>query len=150
MLMRFDPFRDLDRVADQLSQRSAAMKIPFDAVRRRNEVIVYFDIPGVEPDDIDLTVERNVLTLRAERRWEPRDDEEILASERPQGVFTRQLFLGETLDTTSVDAKFDHGVLTVSVPLAQQAQPRKVTIGQAQRRPESIEAESTDTTGQQQ
>jgi HSP20 family protein len=149
MLMRFDPFRELDRAVDQLSQRAGPATIPFDAVRRADEVVVYFDIPGVEPDAIDLTVERNVLTLRAERRYEPAEDEEILAVERRQGVFARQLYLGEALDTTGVRAKYDHGVLTVSVPLAKQAQPRKVTIGQAQRQAETIQAESTETSAEQ-
>lgn len=144
MLMRFDPFRELDRATEQLAQqRTGAAAIPFDAVHRGQEVVVYFDIPGVQPDAIDLTVERNVLTLRAERRYEATEGEEILASERRQGMFSRQLFLGETLDTTKVQAKYDHGVLTVSIPLAQQAQPRRVTIAQSQSRPETIEAEST-------
>lgn len=149
MLMRFDPFRELDRAVDQLSQRAGPATIPFDAVRRADEVVVYFDMPGVDPDAIDLTVERNVLTLRAERRYEPREDEEILATERRQGVFARQLYLGEVLDTTSVQAKYDHGVLTVSIPLARQAQPRRVTIGQTQSQPETIEAEGADTTAEQ-
>ena len=148
MLMRFDPFRELDRMTEQLTQRPSPATVPFDAVRRGNEVVVYFDLPGVDPDRIDLTVERNVLTLRAERSWEQREDEEILASERRQGVFTRQLFLGETLDTTAVQAKYDAGVLTVTVPVAPQAQPRRVNIGGGDERPRTIEAESTDTTGQ--
>lgn len=147
MLMRFDPFRDLDRGGEQPSQRLSVLAIPFDAVRRGQEVVVYFDLPGVDADTIDLTVERNVLTLRAERRYEPRDDEEVLASERPQGVFTRQLYLGETLDTATVQAKYDQGVLTVGIPIAAQAQPRRVDIGRGQDRPTSIEADSTETTG---
>lgn len=147
MLMRFDPFRDLDRGADQPAQRSSVLAIPFDAVRRGQEVVIYFDLPGVDPDSIDLTVERNVLTLRAERHYTPADDEEVLANERPQGVFTRQLFLGETLDTGSVQAKYDQGVLTVGVPIAAQAQPRRVNIGLGGERPATIEAESTETTG---
>lgn len=141
MLMRFDPFRELDRAVEERGQR--APSVPFDAVRRGNDVIIYFDLPGVEPDAVDLTVERNVLTLRAERRWEPREDEEIIASERRQGTFTRQLFLGDTLDTTEVQAKYEHGVLVVSIPLARQAQPRRVSISRSEEGPTTVEPEGS-------
>ncbi len=129
MLMRFDPFRELDRMTEALSPQSPG--VPMDAVRREHDVEVTFDLPGVDPDTIDLTVERNVLTLRAERRHQLAEGEEWLARERRHGSFTRQLFLGETLDTGEVQAEYTDGVLTVRIPVAETAKPRKVAIGGA-------------------
>jgi HSP20 family protein len=147
MLMRFDPFREVDRTAEQLTQRLTSPGVPFDAVRRGNKVIVNFDLPGVAEDSIDLTVERNVLTLNAERGIDWQDDDEVIANERRQGTFSRQLFLGDTLDTSSkVEASYDRGVLTVTIPVAETAQPRKVVIAGTERKPEAIQAESTDAT----
>jgi len=131
MLMRFDPFRELDRVAEQVWQTGANRGVPMDAFRRGESVIVQFDLPGVDPDSIDLTVERNVLTLRAERRHDRQEGDEPIVAERPQGTYTRQLFLGETLDHGRIDASYDHGVLTVIIPVAEQAKPRKVSIAGA-------------------
>lgn len=127
MLLRYDPFRDLDRWAERT--RSMAPAIPMDAVRRGDKVRVTFDLPGVDPDSVDLEVERNVLTLRAERRFEPREGDEVLASERRQGQFTRQVFLGDTLDTANIAADFRDGVLEVVIPMAEHHKARKVTIG---------------------
>lgn len=130
MLMRFDPFRDLDRVTQQLWNGAVARPpvMPMDAYRQGERFVVHFDLPGVEPDSIDLTVEKNVLTVSAERRWQPADGQEIVANERPQGTFTRQLFLGDTLDAGHIDATYDNGVLTLTVPIAESAKPRKVEI----------------------
>src|SRR5690606_4641461 len=89
---------------------------------------VHFDLPGVNPDDVEVTVERNVLTVRAERRGAVAEGVELIASERPQGTFTRQLFLGETLNTEKLEAEYDVGVLTVRIPVAEEAKPRKVEI----------------------
>jgi len=130
MLMRTDPFRELDRLTDTFfgtGSRPAAM--PMDAYRSGDTFYVHFDLPGVDPSSIDLTVERNVLTVRAERSWSRGEDAERIVAERPQGVFTRQLFLGETLDVDSLRADYDAGVLTVTIPVAEQAKPRKVEIG---------------------
>jgi len=140
MLLRYDPFRELDRVTEQLANGRPA--IPMDAVRRGDTVFVYFDLPGVDPDSVDLEVERNVLTLRATRRWELSEDEEVLARERRQGEFTRQVFLGDTLDTNNVAAEYEGGVLTVEIPMAETAKARKVSIGGGDRA-EAIDAEST-------
>jgi HSP20 family protein len=131
MLMRFDPFREIDRVAQMLSQQGPgrmSSSMPMDAYREGDTFIVRFDLPGVDPESIDLTVERNVLTVRAERRWEPREGQEVVIAERPQGTFTRQIFLGESLDAENVDASYDHGVLTLRIPVAEQAKPRKVEV----------------------
>jgi HSP20 family protein len=102
--------------------------MPMDAVRQGHEVVLRFDLPGVSPDSIDLTVERNVLTVRAERSWQPAEGDEVLARERPQGSVTRQVMLGESLDTESLEARYDAGVLTITIPVAEQAKPRKVEI----------------------
>ncbi len=144
MLMRFDPFRELDRQFDRLSQRNwGAGVMPIDAYRRGDEFYVHFDLPGVDPASVDLEVEKNVLTVKAERSWEPKEGDEVVVSERPRGTFTRQLFLGETLDTDRIDASYDHGVLTVRIPVAEAAKPRKVSIGSSSNAPEAINAAST-------
>ena len=127
MLLRYDPFRDLDRWTERT--RSATPALPMDAVRRGDKVHVAFDLPGVEADSIDLEVERNVLTLRAERRFEPQEGDEVLAGERRQGRFTRQVFLGDTLDTANIAAEYRDGVLEVVIPMAEHHKARKVAIG---------------------
>lgn len=129
MLLRSDPLRDLDRFPQQVfgtRMRPAAM--PVDAYRQGDRFVVSFDLPGVAPSSIDLTVENNVLTVAAERQWQPSEDQQVVASERPHGSFRRQLLLGDGLDLERVDASYDHGVLTVTIPVAEQAKPRKVEI----------------------
>lgn len=127
MLMRFDPFREFDRLTEQVwGGRNSTMAM--DAYRQGDEFFVHFDLPGVDPSSIDLTVERNVLNVSAKREWQRGDGADVIASERPQGTFTRQLFLGESLDTDHLDASYDAGVLTVRIPVAEQAKPRKVEI----------------------
>ena len=129
MLMRTDPFRELDRFAQQaLGTRMRPAVMPMDAYREDDHFLVHFDLPGVDSSSIDLTVEKNVLTVSAERQWQPKDSQQVVASERPQGNFSRQLFLGEGLDTEHVEASYDNGVLTVTIPVAEQAKPRKVEI----------------------
>jgi len=129
-LLRFDPFRDYDRlVAEQLAGlRGAARSVPIDAYRRGDQFFVHLDLPGVDPDAIELTVEQNVLTIRAERRFDLEEGDEPAISERPQGTFTRQLMLGESLDTDSLEADYDQGVLTLKIPVAEKAKPRRVEI----------------------
>ncbi|WP_433790127.1 Hsp20/alpha crystallin family protein [Actinoplanes sp. CA-252034] len=129
MLLRTDPFRDLDRLFEQFngtSSRPAAMHV--DAERDGDTFYVYFDLPGVDPDSIDVTVERNVLQVRAERRRRTKDNAETVISERPMGVFSRQLFLGDTLDTDKLQAAYDNGVLTLEIPVSDRAKPRRITI----------------------
>ena len=144
MLMRFDPFRELDRVIQQSgAAREPAM--PMDAYRSGDRFIVHFDLPGVDPSSIDLTVEKNVLTVRAERKWQKQEDTEVVVNERPQGTFSRQLFLGEGLDAERIEATYDNGVLTLSIPVAEQAKPRKVEITGS---PSTGQAISTDGTAE--
>lgn len=129
MLMRTDPFRELDRLTQQVfgtPARPTAM--PMDAWRAGDEFIVEFELPGVDPASIDLDVEERVLTIRAERKGTVGDDTEMLAAERPRGNFSRQLMLDETLDTGKVEASYDAGVLTVRIPIAEKAKPRKIEI----------------------
>ena len=129
MLMRTDPFRDFDRLTQQLlgtAARPAAM--PLDAYRDGDRYVVAFDLPGVDPDSIDLQVEHSALTVRAERPAPVTENREYVAAERPSGTFTRQLFLGETLDTDNIEASYDAGVLTVTIPVAERAKPRRVSI----------------------
>jgi HSP20 family protein len=129
MLMRFDPFRELDA----LSQSFAGMQgrgslMAMDAYRDGDRFMVHLDIPGVDPDSIDLTVNRNVLTVTAERKWEQTDQQDIIVSERRQGRFTRELFLGDTLDADQIKATYDRGVLTLTIPIAEKAKPRRVQV----------------------
>lgn len=143
MLMRFDPFRDLDRFTEQLLGNARTPRaFPMDAYRRGDRFYVHFDLPGVDSKSIELTVEKNVLTVKADRTWEPQEGDEVLVAERPRGTFTRQLFLGDTLDGTSVVADYDQGVLTLSIPVAEAARPRRVEINVGGGHSEAIEAKS--------
>jgi HSP20 family protein len=134
MLMRTDPFREVDRLAQQLfggspGTWSRPTAMPMDAYRSGDEFVVAFDLPGVSPEAIELDVERNVLTVKAERRpTVTAEDVEVQVAERPLGVFSRQLFLGETLDTDHIKAEYDAGVLTLRIPVAERAKPRKIEI----------------------
>jgi HSP20 family protein len=135
MLMRTDPFRELDRLTEQVfgtATRPAVM--PMDAWRHGDEFVVEFDLPGVSPGEVDLDIERNVLTVKAERPRGDGQDTEMVVAERPCGVFTRQLFLGDNLDTDRVRAEYDAGVLRLTIPISEQAKPRKIDIaGNGQR-----------------
>jgi HSP20 family protein len=129
MLMRTDPFRELDRLTQQVfgtTTRPAVM--PMDAWRDGDEFVVEFDLPGVKAEDVDLNVERNVLTVKAERPISDGTDTEMIAAERPRGVFSRQLFLGDNLDTDRVKAEYDAGVLRLTIPVAEQAKPHRIKI----------------------
>ncbi|MGH3785442.1 MAG: Hsp20/alpha crystallin family protein [Pseudonocardiaceae bacterium] len=132
MLMRTDPFRELDRLTHALSGANGTSShpaiMPMDAYRENGQFIVHFDLPGVDPSAIDLNVERNVLTVKAERKPAYREGIELQASERPRGSFSRQLFLGDTLDTERVEASYDAGVLTLRIPVAEKAKARKIEI----------------------
>jgi HSP20 family protein len=139
MLMRTDPFRDIDRLAESFfgsPSRPAVMHV--DAEREGDWFNVYFDLPGVDPDSIELTVERNVLSVKAERRRPQRDGVEAVIAERPMGTFTRQLFLGDTLDTDKLEATYDNGVLTLRIPVSDNAKPRKISIGSGGSGPKQI------------
>ena len=129
MLMQFDPLREFDRLAEQLTAGARTPRpFPMDAYQRGDEFVVSFDLPGMAPGTIDLTVEQNVLTIKAERRFEGQEDDEVIAAERLHGAFTRQLFLSETLDAERLVASYETGVLILRIPVAESAKPRKVPI----------------------
>ena len=141
MLMRFDPFRELDRLSQQvLGTALHPAVMPMDAYRHGDQFVIHLDLPGVDPSSIDVTVEKDVLTVSARRQWEPGEGVQVIASERAQGSFTRQLFLGEGLDSDAIEAAYDNGVLTLTIPVAEQAKPRKVEISAGGGGPEAIEA----------
>jgi HSP20 family protein len=128
MLIRTDPFRDFDRLAQQVLGTVARPAVmPMDAWREGDQFIVEFDLPGVDEDSLDLDVERNVLTVHA-KRPELESDREMVSAERPRGVFSRQLFLSETLDTEAIKASYSDGVLRLTIPVAEKAKPRRIQI----------------------
>jgi HSP20 family protein len=136
MLMRSEPFTEVNRLAQQLFGGTQAgtwsrpTAMPMDSYRDGDEFVVAFDLQGVDKDAIDIDVERNVLTVRAERRPLPLGEQAVAQlSERPLGVFARQLFLGEALDTDHIAAAYDNGVLVLRIPIAERAKPRKIAIG---------------------
>ena len=145
MLLRFDPFRELDRLTeDALGGRQRSTVVPIDAYREGERFFVRVDLPGVDPSSIDLTVEKNVLTLRAERPFDGSEGQEWVLAERPHGTFTRQLFLGDTLDAGAMSARYEHGVLFLEIPVAERAKPRKIQVAVGE--PAATSLSSTDTT----
>jgi len=147
MLMQTDPFRDLDtlfsRFAGRQSNTSGVM--PMDAFRRGSDIWVHIDLPGVKAESLDITVERNVLTIAAERDWQRQEGDQPYFGERYRGSFRRQIQLGDGLDLQQLEADLHDGVLTIRIPVAEQAKPRKVQVGQGQKQgPEAIEATTAD------
>lgn len=129
MLMRTDPFRDFDRLTEAVFGSTARPAVmPMTAYRDDGTFVVHLDLPGVAADSIDLTIEQNVLTVHAERKPPLGESAERVVEERNYGVFSRQLFLGDTLDADQLTASFDAGVLTIRIPIAEKAKPRKVEI----------------------
>lgn len=130
MLLSNDPFRDMDTLFDRIvGQHDGLVSMPIDAYRRGNDVWVHIDLPGIAADSIDLNVERNVLTVSADRHWHREDGDQMYVAERPRGSFRRQIHLGDHLDTDHVEADYADGVLTVRIPVADDATPRKIPIG---------------------
>lgn len=128
MSARFSPLRNLDRLFDDLAGRPADRLLALDAYRRGGTFFIHFDIPGVSPDAIEVTIDDDILTVRAERVWEEREGDELMACERRQGVFERHVYLGPDFDAEHLEARCDNGVLTVRMPVAQATQPRKIPI----------------------
>ena len=148
MLVMNHPFRDLDALFDQFTGRSAATTgshtAPMDAYRRDGDVWVHVDLPGIAADSLDVSVERNVLTISGERSWERRDGDQLYLTERRRGTFRRQVTLGDGLDADAIEADYSDGVLTLRIPVAEKAQPRKIEIAGATRTPDAIEADVSD------
>ena len=141
-MMQTDPFRDFDTLFNRRSGRrpSFAGVMPMDAFRRGTDVWVHLDLPGVKAENLDITVERNVLTVAAERNWQRQETDQPYFAERYRGSFRRQIQLGDGLDLQHLEADLHDGVLTIRIPVAEQAKPRKVEVGRSrQTAPEAIE-----------
>ena len=138
MLVRFDPLGELDRMAAE-SRAARPWQMPMDAYRRGEEFVVHLDVPGVDPNTIDLTVEQNTLTVTGARVWPRAEGDEVVIVERPQGTFSRQLLLGDNLDPDRIAARADLGVLTITIPVAEQSKARKVEIAHGSE-PQVVEA----------
>ena len=128
-MLQFDPFGEFERLIESPVSWTRPSALPMDAYRHGEAVEVDFDLPGVDPSDIELTVEQNVLTVKTLRQRTPVEGEEVIASERPQGRFTRQLFLGENLDSGRVEASYENGVLHVTIPVAEGSKARRIEVG---------------------
>ena len=147
MLIQTDPFRDLDTLFSRMSgrQQNAGGVMPMDAFRRGTDVWVYIDLPGVKAENLDITVERNMLTIAAGRTWQREENDQPYFGERYRGSFRRQIQLGDGLDLQNLEADLHDGVLTIRIPVAEQAKPRKVAVGRGRESaPEPIEATSAD------
>lgn len=141
-MLRFDPFRDLDRLSPEVARTSATPVLQMDAVRDEHEVLIYFDVPGVSSDDIDVSVEKNELTVTVDRRWND-EGKQVLSSERPQGQFTRRVMLGDALDLEHLKAKISDGVLIIAVPVSERSKPRRIDV-ETSSGDEPIDTTSTD------
>ena len=128
MLMRFEPFREFERMTEQTRSQHPVRQIPVDAYRRGNEFKIHLDLPGVDPDSIELTVENDVLSVWASRSWLPAEGDQVQITERAQGEVSRQLFLGQSLDREHLTATCENGVLTITIPMVEQAKPRRVEV----------------------
>ena len=146
MLMRFDPFRDLDRLTELQNRSLPTSMLAMDAYRRGHDFVVQLDLPGADPSSIALSVEKNVLTVSAERTAAKDEVDEVIVTERRYGSFTRQLFLGESLDTEHIAAAYDNGVLTITIPVAERAKARQIQIDNVPSAATPVEAQSNDTT----
>lgn len=147
MLVRFDPFREVDRLADQAfgPRRAPRTSLPIDVYRVGNEFVAFLDLPGVSADTIQLTVDKHDLTVTAERQELGIEGAETLVKERPAGRFTRRLHLGQGLDLDHVNAEYEQGVLKISIPLAEQAKPRRVEVRIAPQVTATVEETKSDT-----
>lgn len=129
-LERSKPFDEFDRITEALRSQARVRQIPVDAYRRGSEFKAHLDLPGMDPGSIELTVEADVLTVRATRNWIRAEDDQVQVMERAQGEFGRQLFLGEWLNRDDITAAYENGVLTITLPVAEQAKPRKIEVTQ--------------------
>ncbi len=151
MLVMNTPFRELDSWFDQVTGRprssGEAHTAPMDAYRRDTDVWVHIDLPGIAPDSLDVSVERNVLTISGERNWQRHDGDHLYLSERRRGSFRRQVTLGDGLDADAIEADYSDGVLTLRIPVAERAQPRKISIStrSSSPTPSAIDATSSNT-----
>lgn len=147
-LLRFDPFREFERLTDQVwGLRPRMPVLAMDAFRRPDELVLHFDLPGVDPASVEVTVEKNVLTVGADRAAQHEEGDEVIATERPTGHFTRQLLLGDGLDTEHVHAAYDAGVLTLTFPVAEQVKTRRIEVTAGAPHERAIDANVSDPEG---
>ena len=140
MLTRFDPFRDFDRVFERPGGLTRQPTMPLDAYRHGDSYVVNVDMPGFDPATIEVTAEKDVLSIKAERSWEPVEGDEVVTAERTQGQFLRQLFLGNGLDTDAISASYENGVLMVTIPVAERAKPRRIEVAHNSETKKAIDA----------
>lgn len=132
-MLRFDPFRDLDRVTEQLLGVSSGTAraprfMPMDLYRSGDHYVLHADLPGIDPGSVDVHVDNGTLTIRAERSAGAATEVQWLASERFTGTFQRQLSLGDGIDSEAISATYDNGVLSVTIPVAERAKPRRIDV----------------------
>ena len=143
-LMRSDPFADFDRLAQQMTAaRQGPRPMPMAAFRRGDQVLAYFDLPGINPDDVEITIERNVVTIRAERRPAYQEGDEVIVDERPYGTFSRQVFLGDSLDLDKMNADYTQGELCLTIPVSEKAKPRRIKLQSGDQEPQQVTANTT-------
>ena len=144
MLLQNDSFRDINAWFDQLAGRTGNTQwpMPMDAYKRGDDLWVHIDLPGVSADSVDIDVERNVLTVTAQRNWKRQDGDQLFLSERHRGSFRRQVHLGDGLDAERIEADYHDGVLTLRIPVAATARPRKIAINTSNQ--QAIEADTSD------
>ncbi len=148
MLLQNDPFRDIDAWFDRMTGRTSSngqWPMPMDAYKRDNDLWVDIDLPGVAPESVDIAVERNVLTVSAQRDWDRKEGDQVYLAERHRGTFRRQVHLGDGLDADRIEARYNDGVLTLRIPVAEAAQPKKIQV-QTGGSSKAIDASSTDDT----
>jgi HSP20 family protein len=148
LLLQNDPFRDIDAWFDRMTGRSTSTgqwPMPMDAYKRGTDLWVHLDLPGVSADSVDINVERNVLTVSAERTWKREDGDQVYLAERHRGAFRRQVHLGEGLDADRIEASYDDGVLTLRIPVAETAKPKKVQVLSGSS-PKAIDTSASDST----
>jgi HSP20 family protein len=130
--LRFDPFRELDRMANEMMGAARSPRLmPLDAYRHGESYVLQFDLPGIDTDSLDVTAERNTLTVQARRRATAPDGAQYVLAERPYGDYSRQIVLGDGLSLDAIDADYRDGVLTVTIPVAEQAKPRQIRVGRS-------------------
>jgi HSP20 family protein len=143
-LMRSDPFAGFDRLTQQMTgARQGPRPIPMAAFRRGDQVLAYFDLPGINPDDVEITIERNIVTIRAERRPAYQEGDEVIVDERPYGTFSRQVFLGDSLDLEKMTADYTQGELCLTIPVSEKAKPRRIKLQPSDQEPQQVTANTS-------
>ena len=145
MLLQNDRFRDMDYVLSRLGRTGPEyLTMPVDAYRRGEDVWVHIDLPGVTDENIEIGVERNVLTVTAERDWPTQEGDVMYLNERPLGIYRRQIHLGDGLDAERIEAHSADGVVTLRIPVAERAKPRRIDVVTSKKPIETTGADTAD------